>query len=172
MIPWSFLNDSLVMTETHRSRTISRSGTPGLLRSSASKITVAPTLRPSPSLSNLHIHSYSNPNQATAHMDTTLLNVSPPRDHLDSSGSSVINMDPTEGLLIQDVDPDTDNEDLESIDKSWPPTSTSDSDRQKQVLREQLKKSLSQPVVLIGQQYIVQSNAQPISIKNHPDPIK
>jgi len=105
-------------------------------------------------------------------MDTTLLNVSPPRDHLDSSGSSVINMDPTEGLLIQDVDPDTDNEDLESIDKSWPPTSTSDSDRQKQVLREQLKKSLSQPVVLIGQQYIVQSNAQPISIKNHPDPIK
>ncbi len=158
------------MTETHRSHTISRSGTPGLRRS-ASKLTVAPTLRPSPSLSNLHIHSYNNANQATAHMDITLLNISPSRDHLDSSGSSVINMDPTEGLLIQDVDPDTDNEDL-SIDKSWPPSSTSDSDGQKQALREQLKKSLSQPVILIGQQYIVQRNTQPISIKNHPALIK
>lgn len=135
------------MTETPRSRSISRSGTPSLLRGSTSKLTVAPTLRSSPSLSNLHIHSY---NQVSAHMDNTLLSISPSRDHLDSSASSVINMDPTEGLLIQDIDPDTDNEDLESIDKSWLPSSTGENNRQKQALRDQLKKSLSQPAVLIG----------------------
>ncbi|KAF9534492.1 trafficking protein Mon1-domain-containing protein [Crepidotus variabilis] len=132
------------MTDTPRSRSVSRSGTPGLARASPSKLSIAPTLRPSPSLSNLHIHSHNMvPNQ----MDNRSSTSPPATDYaLDSSASSVINVEPAEGLLIQDIDAEhTDTEDTESFDKSPPPGVVQDqSEGPKQALREKLRKSLSQ----------------------------
>lgn len=71
---------------------------------------------------------------------------------LDSSGSSVIDMDLGEGILIQDIDAEadqTDAEDVEAIDKTFVSTS---SDGQKQLLRDQLRRSLSHRAVRSGQQ--------------------
>lgn len=67
-----------------------------------------------------------------------------------SSASSVIDMDPGEGILIQDIDAEadqTDTEDVEINDKVFVSTSTSDD--QKQLLRDQLR-SLSQRTVQPG----------------------
>ena len=66
---------------------------------------------------------------------------------LDSSASSVIDMDPGEGILIQDIDAEVDQEDVEIINKVFVSTSTSDD--QKQLLRDQLR-SLSQRTVQPG----------------------
>jgi len=57
---------------------------------------------------------------------------------LDSS--SVIDMDPGEGILIQDIDAEVDQTDVETIDKAFVSTS---SERQKQLLRDQLRRSLN-----------------------------
>lgn len=67
-----------------------------------------------------------------------------------SAASSVIDMDPGEGILIQDIDAETDQtdtEDVETTDKVFVSTSTSDD--QKQLLRNQLR-SLSQRTVQPG----------------------
>ena len=53
-----------------------------------------------------------------------------------SSASSVIDMDPGEGILIQDIDAEVDQTDLEDVDKAFVSTS---SDDQKQLLRDQLR---------------------------------
>ena len=68
-----------------------------------------------------------------------------------SSASSVIDMDTGEGILIQDIDAEvdqTDSEEVEIIDKVFVSTSTSDS--QKQLLRDQLR-SLSHRTVQPGE---------------------
>ena len=67
-----------------------------------------------------------------------------------SAASSVIDMDPGEGIMIQDIDAETDQtdtEDVETTDKVFVSTSTSDD--QKQLLRNQLR-SLSQRTVQPG----------------------
>ena len=67
-----------------------------------------------------------------------------------SAASSLIDMDPGEGILIQDIDTEadqTDTEDVEINDKGSVSTSTSDD--QKQLLRDQLR-SLSQRTVQSG----------------------
>jgi hypothetical protein len=66
-----------------------------------------------------------------------------------SCASSVIDMDPGEGILIQDIDAEVDQTDseVEIIDKVSVSTSTSDG--QKQVLRDQLR-SLSHRTVQPG----------------------
>ena len=67
-----------------------------------------------------------------------------------SSASSVIDMDPGEGILIQDIDAEsnqTDTEDVGTIDNVFVSTSTSDD--QKQLLRDQLR-SLSNRTVQPG----------------------
>ena len=53
-----------------------------------------------------------------------------------SSASSVIDMDPGEGILIQDIDAEVDQTDSEDVDKAFVSTS---SDDQKQLLRDQLR---------------------------------
>lgn len=135
-----------------RGHSISRSGTPGLARGSAAKLTVLPTIDPSTSLSSLRVRGYHDSSQTssasnTAAMDVMTFPSSPPREHLDSSASSVINMDVAEGLLLQEIDAEsTDTEDLEALDKSGRVSG----DEQKQALRDQLKKSLNQPVSVTG----------------------
>ena len=67
-----------------------------------------------------------------------------------SAASSVFDMDPGEGILIQEIDAgadQTDTEDVEINDKVF--VSTSTSDEQKQLLRDQLR-SLSQRTVQPG----------------------
>ena len=64
-----------------------------------------------------------------------------------SSASSVIDMDPGEGILIHAEADQTDTEDVEIIDNVFVSTSTSDG--QKQLLRDQLR-SLSQRTVQPG----------------------
>src|SRR5882757_707562 len=110
-----------------RSRTLSRASR-SLSRSSPSQLTISPALRPSPSLSNFNIHSHTTSQPGIMQNADYLL---------DSSASSVIDMDPGEGILIQDIDAEvqTDAEDVETIDKAYVSTS---SDGQKQFLRDQL----------------------------------
>jgi len=128
------------MTETPRS--ISRSSTPGLARSSPSRLAIPPSLRPSPSLSNLHIHSHNNT------VPSDILPVPQPLksgdQYLDSSASSVMDVEPAEGLLIQDLDADTnhtDTEDMDSLDNTTVPPTPADGT--KQLLRDQLRRSLT-----------------------------
>ena len=67
-----------------------------------------------------------------------------------SSASSVIDMDPGEGILIQDIDAEadqTDTEDVETNANAYVSTSTSDD--QKQLLRDQLR-NMSQRIVQPG----------------------
>src|SRR5258708_20265364 len=106
-----------------RAHSMSRSGTPGpgLARGSAAQLTVPLMHHPSRSLSNLRVHSYHDSSQSSS-INTPLdmsYSSSPPRDHLDSSASSVINMDVAERLLLQEIDAESTNmEDLETLDKS------------------------------------------------------
>jgi len=73
-------------------------------------------------------------------------------DHvLDSSASSVIGLEPDEGILVDDIDADvdhTDAEDLETIDKTALPTQVEGT---KQRLRDQLRKSLTLKAAQSGQ---------------------
>jgi hypothetical protein len=130
---------------------MSRSGTPGpgsgMVRGSVAKLTVPPIQHPSRSLSNLRAHSYHDSGKGSSNTPMDSYSSSPPREHLDSSASSVINMDVAEGLLLQEIDADsTDMEDLETLHKSG----LISRDEQKQALRDQLKKSLSQQVFVTG----------------------
>jgi len=71
-------------------------------------------------------------------------------DHvLDSSASSVIGLEPDEGILVQDIDADvdhTDVEDLETIDKTAP----AQVEGTKKRLRDQLRKSLTHKAAQSG----------------------
>jgi hypothetical protein len=73
-------------------------------------------------------------------------------DHvLDSSASSVIGLEPDEGILVHDIDADvdhTDAEDLETIDKTALPTQEEGT---KKRLRDQLRKSLTLKAAQSGQ---------------------
>ncbi|KAJ3501513.1 hypothetical protein NLJ89_g9305 [Agrocybe chaxingu] len=132
------------MAETPRSRSISRASTPGLSRPSPSRLTISPSLRPTPSLSNLHIHGHAS----TPPVDIPLLPAGAVDNILDSSASSVIDMDPAEGILVQDIDADaehTDAEDIGMIDKSG--IVTTQDEGPKQMLRDQLR-NLSQRATL------------------------
>jgi len=97
------------MSYDPRSRTISRPSHPitGIPTTSPGSRLVIPPLKPSPSLSNLHIHSHN----ITAPEDESDFSTSlplPQEGALGSSASSVINVDLNEGILIQDADIDTD----------------------------------------------------------------
>jgi hypothetical protein len=70
----------------------SRAGTPG--PNSPSRLVVAPSLRPTPSLSNLHVHMSSISPGATTTSHTGE----------ESSASSIINVDTSEGILVPEAD--------------------------------------------------------------------
>ncbi|TFK27965.1 DUF254-domain-containing protein [Coprinopsis marcescibilis] len=118
--------------------------TPSMSRKSSfaapSRLTLPPSLRPSPSLSNLRVHSHSlSPPQVP---EASSLR---PKDAvLDSSASSVVNIDMAEGIIMQETESTADsldNDDRASMSTNVNQTmSHADS---KQLLRQQLKKSLS-----------------------------
>lgn len=129
------------MPHTPRSRTVSRPSPPaaGIPVTSPGSRLVIPPLNPSPSLSNLHIHSHNTtaPNEP----DPSLMPSLPRDGALESSASSVINLDMNEGILIQDMDTDTDIAEEDSIEALH--SVTSSNDESKRFLREQLRKTLS-----------------------------
>ncbi|KJA17430.1 hypothetical protein HYPSUDRAFT_1016123 [Hypholoma sublateritium FD-334 SS-4] len=135
------------MTDTPHSRPISRSATPALARSSPSRL-FPPTLHQTPSLSNLHIHSHNaTSSEPDLYLPTAALRSAD--QTLNSSSSSVIDMEPAEGILIQDIDTDierTEAEDVPSIDAA---TTSAQAEGTKNLLRDQLR-SLSQKVTHSG----------------------
>jgi len=114
---------------------ITPSRTPGLRKTSPSRLAVSSGLRPAPSLSNLHIHSHSLEPLA-------LPSVPLSSQALDSSASSVFTVDINEGILLQSEDTETEeaeevtvlsrDSDVASIDEG-----------SKRVLRDQLRRTLS-----------------------------
>lgn len=127
------------MAHTSRSRTVSRASTPSLPKSSPSRFAIPPALRPTPSLSNLHIHSHNSPNLDAAPIATTA------QDYvLDSSASSVVNMDMTEGILIQDMDAEVDTVYGEEMNATGQIDEISNEDGPKKILRDHLRKTLNE----------------------------
>ncbi|KAF5315324.1 hypothetical protein D9619_006994 [Psilocybe cf. subviscida] len=135
------------MTDTPRSRSVSRGSTPALFaRPSPSRPPMRPSLHPSPSMASLQLHNH-NATSSSVPSDLTLTLPPNSADYLlDSSASSVINVEPAEGILIHDIDIDannTDGEDIEAIDKVRQPEQGEES---KKLLRDQLRKSLNHKV--------------------------
>jgi len=126
-------------TPRTRSRTTSRVGAPGstVTRSSPSRLAVPPTLRPSPSLSNLHIHSHN-----TA-VEIPPIPPHPQNSVLNSSASSVVNLDLNEGILLQDVDAEVDTVDSEDVTVMGLVDSSAGDEDSKKTLRDQLRNTLS-----------------------------
>jgi putative ubiquitin-RnfH superfamily antitoxin RatB of RatAB toxin-antitoxin module len=67
---------------------------------------------------------------------------------LESSASSIINVDMNEGILVQDVDTDTDIAEEDSTEVMRPVIVTNE--ESKKLLREQLRKTLSSKQVQDG----------------------
>lgn len=124
------------MSHTPRSRTLSRPSPPA--RASPSRL-VIPPLHPSPSLSNLHIHSHNT--TTSNEPEAPSLSTAQREQALESSASSIINVDINEGILIQDMDTDTDVAEEDSVEVARPIMTTNE--ESKRLLREQLRKTLS-----------------------------
>ncbi|KAJ7781773.1 trafficking protein Mon1-domain-containing protein [Mycena maculata] len=125
-------------TPRTRSRTSSRAQ---LARSSPSRLAIPPALRPSPSLSSLRVHSYAagSSTVATSESAPTVTFQPPSNPILDSTASSVVNLDLNEGILIQDADTDTvDGEDITVMGVVHATDEAS-----KKSLRDQLRRTLS-----------------------------
>jgi hypothetical protein len=128
----------LMMFYTPRSRTPSRTGTPVPGRS-PSRLVIPHTLRPTHSLSNLHVHSHGSPAAIHAALPTHSTNATAQlaNQELESSVSSEVNM---EGILVQEVDADVDTVDGEDRDVMGYITADPGS---KQNLRDQLRRTLT-----------------------------
>lgn len=135
------------MSHTPRSRTLSRPSPPhvGASKASPSRL-VIPPLHPSPSLSNLHIHGHNA--AAPGDSDAPPLPAFPREQVLESSASSMINVDMNDGILIQDMDTDTDITEEDSAEVARQVTITNE--ESKRFLREQLRKTLSGKQVQAG----------------------
>lgn len=132
-----------------RSRTPSRASTPNpaLIRSPSSRLAV-PALRPSSSLSNIRAHSYNSgsstipPVPSLPHQTVNSV--------LDSSASSVANLDLNDGILIQDLDADVEPVESEDVALGQVDARAGDEDSKKS-LRDQLRKTLSQRPSKLGE---------------------
>lgn len=123
------------LAESRRSRTPSRSRTPN-----PKARLVVPSLRASTSLTNLRVHGQG----ANAHDVPPVPSLPLDQAALDSSASSVVNLDTNEGILIQDLDAEveaTDGE--EGIAIGHLDSGLSRDEQSKQSLREKLRKTLS-----------------------------
>ncbi|KAG7088287.1 hypothetical protein E1B28_012299 [Marasmius oreades] len=125
---------------TSRSRTPSRASTPNpTLNRSPSRFTIPPALRPSPSLSNLQVHSFNNPSVSdTPPPPVPSVTLS---QQLDSSASSIVNLDLNEGILIQDGEAETEVAEEDIVVS--PPDGSPTDENTKRMLRDQLRKTLS-----------------------------
>ena len=117
----------------------SQSTSDAALKTPASLL-IAPNIRSSPSLSNLHIHSHSSESSNIPPVPSSLTQSS--SVVLDSTASSVINLDLNEGILIQDGDMETDYP--EDINATNLVSNVEKSDEEsKRTLRDHLRRTLS-----------------------------
>ncbi|KAH0586153.1 hypothetical protein H2248_007418 [Termitomyces sp. 'cryptogamus'] len=124
----------------------SSSSTSDVAPKTPTSLLVAPNIRSSPSLSNLHIHSPS----------LELSNILPvPSIHtqsssvLDSTASSVINLDLNEGILVHDGD--VEKECPEEINVTTLESNIQRSDEaSKRTLRDHLRRTLSHATIRSG----------------------
>ncbi|KAF9221613.1 DUF254-domain-containing protein [Gyrodon lividus] len=119
------------MTDTLHSSTPSRSGTP-LLRS-PSRLVIPPAPRHTPSISSLKAHGSTSASQSPNVHPTT---------GLESSASSVINLDINDGILVHDVDAEVDTTNSEEITAVGQIDDVADEESRKS-LRDQLRRTLS-----------------------------
>ncbi|KAF7346547.1 hypothetical protein MSAN_01882800 [Mycena sanguinolenta] len=128
------MTDTPPRSRTNSTRTLSRSG--------PSRLAIPPVLRPSPSLSNLRVHSYSAGSSTVAVSESapTITFQPPSNPALDSTASSVVNLDLNEGILIQDMD-EADTADGEDITVMGIAHVTDEAS--KKSLRDQLRRTLS-----------------------------
>jgi hypothetical protein len=124
------------ITPGTRSRTSSRSATPGPI----SHLVVSHVLKSTRSLTNLNIHAPSSPSR----FNNTHASASPPSQVLDSSASSVTNLDISEGILIQDADAEADTAEAEEAPVMGVLESAAGGDESKKTLRDHLRKTLNQ----------------------------
>ncbi|KAH6912786.1 vacuolar fusion protein MON1 [Coprinopsis sp. MPI-PUGE-AT-0042] len=107
-----------------------------------SRLQPPPTLKPSPSLSNLRVHSHGTTSTSPSPEPGSLPR--PKESALNSSASSMVTMDMPDGTLVQETDSIADQNEAE--DQSTPVASVDQAVDSKQLLREQLKRSLSNRV--------------------------
>ncbi|KAF4599518.1 Vacuolar fusion protein mon1 [Pleurotus pulmonarius] len=115
---------------TPRSRTPSRASTPAFTRPGSSRI-VIPTLRHASSKATLTPTTVSNDNSP------------PSRQVLDSAASSVLDLDMTEGILLQEAETDADAAEGEEVNVMGSLNTTAGHEDSKQSLRDQLRKTLN-----------------------------
>lgn len=131
------------MSSIPRSRTPSRSATPGPVPPrSPSRLVVPHTLRPTHSLSNLHVHSHASP---AIHSALLSLPTQSTNHELDSSASSVIEAD---GILVHGVDAEVDT--VDGDDGNAVGFVVADEDSKKN-LRDQLRQTLSKRQLSVGE---------------------
>ncbi|KAJ6475067.1 trafficking protein Mon1-domain-containing protein [Mycena vitilis] len=129
------------MTDTPRTRSRTSSRTT-LARSSPSRLAIPPALRPSPSLSNLRVHSFGGSSIIAVSESAPTVTFQPPSNPaLDSTASSVVNLDLNEGILIQDVDSEAETADGEDVNVMGIVNTTDEASKKN--LRDQLRRTLS-----------------------------
>jgi hypothetical protein len=113
-----------------RSRVPSRSATPA--PQSPSRLVVAPSLRPTHSLSNLHVHmSGLSPGGMPSHTGE------------ESYASSIINVDMGEGILVPEADAEVGLADAESGNVYASASSPVGDEASKKALRDHLRRTLN-----------------------------
>ncbi len=122
---------------TPRSRTPSRASTPAFTRPGSSRI-VIPTLRHASSKATLTPTTVSNDNSP------------PSRQVLDSAASSVLDLDMTEGILLQEAETDADAAEGEEVNVMGSLNTTAGHADSKQSLRDQLRKTLNRKQSMQG----------------------
>ncbi|KAH9969593.1 trafficking protein Mon1-domain-containing protein [Russula dissimulans] len=115
-----------------RSRTPSRAGTP--CPQTPSRLVVPPSLRPTHSLSNLHVHmSGLSPGAATTSHHTGE----------ESSASSIINVDMGEGILVTETDAEVGLVDAEPGNVYASASASAGDEASKRALRDHLRRTLN-----------------------------
>ena len=128
------------MQHMPRSRKQSRaSPPPGPLRISPPHLSVSPTLRPSSSLLNLHIHA-----QNAGTLGPTIPSPLSQDPTLGSSASSMSDIDMNEGILIQDSDHKEDTVETDDVTVTGLIEQSGPTEENKKILRDQLRKTLNQ----------------------------
>ncbi|KAG6907859.1 hypothetical protein DXG01_007123 [Tephrocybe rancida] len=140
-----FIHNTEPMSRTpSRARTPSGSTSGATPKTPPSRLVVPSSIRPSASLSNLHIHSHSVESSSNIPPVPTLPSHSSSLA-LDSTASSVINLDLNEGILIQDGDVEAEEPEEMNV---MPLESDIDrgDEESKKTLRDHLRKTLNHTI--------------------------
>src|SRR5262245_41971563 len=130
---------------TPRSRTPSRVAVP-------SRLVISHVVRPTNSLTNLHAHAHSQASQGSPPRPANHLTFDPTPQVLDSSASSIVDVDMSGGILVQDVESEAELVDVEDGNAVGQMANTAGADESKKTLRDQLRRTLSQKRSMTGTQ--------------------